>query len=902
MIYAADGSLRDTPLDVLDPAQMPWARREEAQSDEAGRFAIRVDAQATARLAVRAAGFAPHDSDVVIAGLEKDVGDIVLEDSAVLAGRVVDSAGRAVAGAELHRVDETDGRMVFFGNSRGAVLAKSDAQGRFKIDQLASGPWKLVITSENHPDTTENGETEHPGSVVSNLEFVLEDGSDIAGRVVDVPAEMLANLWIRATPRPSTATGDASDPGSTLQINGGGIFSAARRAKCNSDGTFEIRGLKKSATYRVSGREGEREFFGRTRTDSVTAHAGDRGLRLVFKPETAIVFQVVDAQTSEPITTMTVSAGYRYPMPLLDENSQPVRHFPGGRVRYGNFPPKPEDQGAELRIESVGYRLFELKDLQLVEGQDQDFGVLRLERAPVVKVFVQDDATGQPIAGALVSLVEQESEPKGNVRMIITSGEDDDSIDTGNANHARTAEDGRATLTSLPGKRAKLDVRSHHYGRFTSEPMLLPLVDDLEQVVRLRAGGSVTVRVVDSKGVPLAGASVEHKRPNAGDALMLGGDANNVTNTDGEVVFEHLEAGLHRFKLADKERGGFAIGGITDRRVRRVSSGLDREAGWSEIAVGERDELVLEIVAPARSALSGKISEGGKALANATVRLVDKSDEGPALPFFGGGNQVRTNSKGEYKLDDVKVGEYRVFVAHASRAMDFETEVHVREGDNEKDLDLPIAVIEGRITGSDKKPIAGVRVRAERASKAGKTSHVMATSVMFTTDGSGGDGPEVSFSTGDPSGQTVFTDSDGRYKLRGVQPDVDLVVKASGKDVQPKESAVLHVAADETKSGVDLALEQGGAIDVTIVRADGRLGTACLVHGRFEGESASSVEPKTEFTGSGGSVKLSGLKPGKWRLSVDALGAPASDDRPAVPEQEIEVNAGETKKAQFELP
>jgi hypothetical protein len=291
------------------------------------------------------------------------------------------------------------------------------------------------------------------------------------------------------------------------------------------------------------------------------------------------------------------------------------------------------------------------------------------------------------------------------------------------------------------------------------------------------------------------------------------------------------------------------------------------------------------------------VTESGKPLAGATVRLTDKKSgsDAPDLPFFDDGREARTNGKGDYTLENAKAGEYRVIVSHASRAMPFETSVRLREGDNKLDVELSVCTIEGRVTNADGKPLAGIRVRAERpqAPDSGKKSRVM----VFAT--ANGDDNDVTFSMGPGGAEPALTDADGKYKLRGVPPDVDLVVKATGKDVQPGESSVVKLSADQTKSGVDLSLQQGGSIEVTVQYADGRPGSSCLVRGRIEGDS---VDPKNEFSGTTGIVKLTGLKPGKWHLTVTPIGPGAPGEKPDVPEQLVEVKAGEAGKAHFEIP
>lgn len=907
-IFADAGGFGDLPLDLSDPKDSPWSSRVDAESGDDGRFSIQPKARGSVRLGVRASGFAPHDVEIPVAGAAQDAGDLVLEESAILEGRVVDPGGRAVAGAELRRLNESAAGLLMLGGMRGVPVAKTDAQGRFRVDQIASGPWKILVTSEDHPDKTQSGETEHPGSVVSNLEFVLEEGSDIQGRITGAPPEALANLWVRASPRP------AGEGGAPTQIEAGlgsGAFGAQRRAHCNADGTFTLRGLKKDQTYRLQAREGERDYFGRVRTAGVMAKAGERGVKLEFKPETAIVCQVLDAISGAPIERLMVQAGYRWPTPLMNDDGKPVKQFPEGRVRFANFPGKGDGETAQVHIEAVGYRPFEKKNLALLDGQDLDLGVVRLERAPVVKVLVLDDASGAPVEGARVNLREVAAQ-RGDGRMSMSFEMDDvdgvgDLMAAHGAQRASTGADGRAQLTSLAGKRATLSVKASQHAAFTSPPILLPVNDDLEQTVRLGVGGTVIVEVVDGQGAPVPGVAIDHDEGGEGPGFpSLRGDDDTTTDAQGHVSFEHLAAGLHRFKTRDEGGGNVSFGNGAIVRTKRVVDGREqRGEGWSEVTVEERAVATLRLVAPGRSSLSGRVTESGKPLASAQVRLVDPDDpdaNGPMLPFFGEGSSARTNGKGEYRLDKVKVGQYRALVTHSARAMPHEVLCEIREGENQLDVDLPIAVIEGRITGPDKKPLAGIRVRAERATAEGEHEHsVHQTIAVFATDV--GDDQEISFSASDGGAPAVYTGSDGRYTLRGVLTDIDLVVKASGKDAQPGQSEKLRVAPDQTKSHVDLELATGGAIEVTIVRADGSPGKSCVVRAHMETASGDAPDPKTEFTGGGGTARLGGLKPGKWKVNVDPIGAPGARGEPgSIPEQVIEVKAGETRPARFSIP
>jgi hypothetical protein len=118
-------------------------------------------------------------------------------------------------------------------------------------------------------------------------------------------------------------------------------------------------------------------------------------------------------------------------------------------------------------------------------------------------------------------------------------------------------------------------------------------------------------------------------------------------------------------------------------------------------------------------------------------------------------------------------------------------------------------------------------------------------------------------------GQRAVTDAEGRYSLRGVASDVELVVKAEGDAVQPGTSEVVRVAPDEVRTGVDLKLDPAGSIRVEAKLADGSPGRFQLVQATYLDESASPVEPKFSFLQSG-STTLKGLKPGRWKVNVSA--------------------------------
>jgi protocatechuate 3,4-dioxygenase beta subunit len=900
-VLADGGGPDELPLELGDgDEQLPWMQHVQTRSDAAGRFSLQPKARTQARLAARAAGFAPYDQSVAISGKQQDLGDVVLEDSALLSGRVIDTSGRGVEGAQLLRLRESGSGFVILGSrASGSLVASTDAQGRFRIDQLRAGPWKLRIASETHPDLVATGQTERPGAQVSNLEFVLADGDEIRGRVVNAPAELVPKLWVRAFPRSS------GDESSGLEIVAGGeLFGAARSVHCAPDGSFTLRGLKKGGAYRLVARDSEREYFGRARSSAVLASAGERDVQLPYKPETAVVCQVVDDVSGEPLEELDVSGGFGFSVPLEDAEGRPQHKFPGGRVRFTSFHGRGRpDQRAEFSVHATGYKGYERDDLVLVDEQDVDLGIVRLQRSPLVRVLVLDGKSGEPVAGAQVSLARPEParDGRGHVeRFAISLG--DEGEDAGfQGPRRRTDKQGRAQLNSRPGESVVLRVTQPDHAPWESAPIQLPADQDFEQTVQLGLGGTVVAQVVDSQERPVSGAEVEHEGPgNALEFLVLSGARDERTDAQGQLVFEHLMPGTHRFRLAAGSSQTLLAGGGGVMHFRRGPGGpQEHEPSWTELTVAEGSSESIRFVAPERSNVTGRVREAGQALVGARVELEKKGAQaGPRLPMFGGGPSDQTGGQGEYQLANVEVGSYRVLVTHPGRVMTWEGELEVRGGENRYDIELPVAILEGQVSGPDGKPLAGVKVRVERASEGGEPRARARFMTVIRTDA--GDDPEVSVG-GPDAGPSVQTDAEGKYRLRGVLADVDLVVKAQGKDVQPGQSKPVRVAADQTRGHVDIQLETGGSAEVTLVRRDGQPASSCIVQANFEGEPI--LEPRSEWSGSRASVLFTGLKPGRWRLHVDPLGSfDGREERPQVADQTVEVRAGEKATARFEIP
>ena len=165
-----------------------------------------------------------------------------------------------------------------------------------------------------------------------------------------------------------------------------------------------------------------------------------------------------------------------------------------------------------------------------------------------------------------------------------------------------------------------------------------------------------------------------------------------------------------------------------------------------------------------------------------------------------------------------------------------------------------------------------------------------------------GGGEDDTVGDGCTSEAQVRTDADGRYELRGVRPDVDLVVRGEGQSVQPGQSEVVKVGPDQTRSGVDLTLTAAGRLEVEAFQANGKPGANLVVLGVFEGEG--EAERKSAFIQQGGRTTLEGLAAGPWRITLRSIGelGGGPEAEQAIPDQLVDVVVGETVTATFSVP
>jgi len=116
--------------------------------------------------------------------------DFELPAGVAVEGRVVDAGGDPVAGAEVQLTTED--------HELSEARSRSDAGGRFHLEPVAAGVYRLRATAPDHARGERQQAVVVEDQPVSGLEVVLERGALLTGRVLGVSPDELALVSVEA--------------------------------------------------------------------------------------------------------------------------------------------------------------------------------------------------------------------------------------------------------------------------------------------------------------------------------------------------------------------------------------------------------------------------------------------------------------------------------------------------------------------------------------------------------------------------------------------------------------------------------------------------------------------------------------------------------------------------------
>ncbi len=672
----------------------------EAATGEGGRFELTDLPAGSFDLEVRGRGYAP----LTVPGLavpegkgRTDLGTVVLAPGVTLEGYAVDPNGQPVAGAEVRANATQSEPFAMPILDPGEAAAVTGADGSFRIeDRRAAETLDLQVTREGYAPGHLPGvrvPTEQP------LRVTLQPASAILGKVIDPDGKPVPNARVWAV---------AMDEARGMRPMVPGRFN---QAITDEQGAFRLAGVSPGATELHAMAQGWQP----AELSNLEVPAGRdlKGVEVVLQPGATVEGRIL-SPAGQPVPGAGVSV-------LKTGEAAMIRFFRPDATADGEgwylmegVAPGPHSVAAE----HPSYRRA-VRDLDVKMGENTLD--LTLEGGAEVSGRVVDDA-GAPVAGARILLLEggrswnlPEGASGADGAFEIAGVPDGDyRLSADKEGFARDREGDLVKVAGAPV--AGLEVRLSRGGSIVGQISGLDLadlarvrvaadvmgrfgevtpeggyrIDHLEPGewtitasvpgTPLHAEGRATLEPGASEtrldlefggGLTLSGRLVRNGAPVRGQSLTLQGNASEMrwgeTDHDGRFRFDGLEKGSYELELTSF-RGGL-------RHQEDVEMTDDRE-------------VLIELNTVT---VSGRVLDGvdSSPIAGATVTLLPGADlRDSSFP-----PEVRTDSRGAFRLPDVSEGDWTVrAVAEGYGPVEMSLAV---AGTPMDDLDLTLQATEG---------------------------------------------------------------------------------------------------------------------------------------------------------------------------------------------------------------
>lgn len=428
------------------------------------------------------------------------------------------------------------------------------------------------------------------------------------------------------------------------------------------------------------------------------------------------------------------------------------------------------------------------------EGSEHHVDIM-LRRSGSIAGHVVNEA-GKPVAGATVC------PRRGRI------GKQDAGMG-GSAVRAQTDEAGAFTVSNVCEGEWSFLVVAEGYAPFVSEYFATGTMD-VEFVAR--SGGAVSGTVMDAETkAPAPGVKLVvtgEKEPWVGSPEMTSDDA-------GAFGLEHLADNSYTIRTTDRER--------------QIIVGPQPQFAIT----GANQVSNLEIVVSAGGVVSGRAYDADTArpLEGVPIQATPLSAELP-------GREVKTDADGEYRIEGLGAGSYRIGrewvrgYLHGERRED--KTVNVELGRETDGVDFPMKYslfMRGRVKDESGEPIRAARVSA------------------------------ISLSVTDV-GENVESRKDGTFEVRGFSPFMDVqltVVKMGYVSASPGPLKF----ADVDINDVEIVLKRGGSISGIVVDPSGSPLEGMEVYAVTNSATAGGRPTDAQ-----GAFKVEGLSPGDYSIQA----------------------------------
>ncbi len=818
-----------------------------AETSGAGRFRFQRLEPGRYRLSCQSAGFLPHQQSVDVDwGERKEVEPITLGRGATITGVVRNPHGASLEGAAVFAIPKDVNFMnmglVMKDVISRRVTAKTGPDGVFRLSGLVGGTYEVTATHDHH--ASDRHRIRAPNA--EPVEFILEVGLRVSGRVRDTAGEPIAGARVRANRESTTTDGEGA-----FEIDGVVVSNG-------NSGPFWNGRLRERREIRI---EASQDGF---RPASVRLAEEDRldEVELTLERAPRIRGTVVD------------SAGEPVPGTILRLTPELPEEF-----RAGVLPRFGIDAGmiffgvtvadADGKFDFQSYRSF--GDIDAIEvlathpeftntrsegidlgGDDVDVEI-RLVRGGTISGRVSDGSS--PLSGATVQLrrvVEGDEEVEEMERVFGFLG-----LPKG-GEEAYTDKNGRFVYAQVESGDYLISAAMPHFVESPEQPIRVDVDAELDLDIVVDVGEMISGAVVDAGGGPVAGARVRILRePEVGtrsdrDQFQFEkafGGALKRTNVDVEGRFEFpgLRAGSYTV-IASAD-------GFADAEQRGVEAG-GREL---EFTLAAAAALVVRV----RDAVDGA-PLGGFTL---SLQSLDSETDDDDVDFSGPWNRARSagNADGTQSSRNLAPGEYRATVGLAGYVSASQT-LELASGETatiDFDLARGISVLGTIVDAATQQPIDDAEVLLTSRTPefpAGPDPREATPEEVAADDERA---LRRLWSRSDESEWSDDSNSRGEFQIRDVPLDVAAATVVHSEFV-PQVVSPLVVARGEDTT-LQIQLRRGYTVDGRVLDAgdDGISGRFLFLRG-VDAENAHIR--KTAATNGEGGFRFAGLAAGSYRI------------------------------------
>ena len=586
----------------------------------------------------------------------------------IYSGRVVDSDGGPVAGAEVLY-------SVKFNSSKSVARTAADGTFHFEFprpDGVERDKVSIVATHPNHAIGWQN----LPLQNKKDVEIQLGTPGIISGRILNATGDPIQNAEARIKSLFSSGpiSSDPIIPISWELFAGSDIISIIPPAKTDANGEFVFRRLPPDVTASLVIQEP-----GFAKEMRYPVPTGAQGLEFRLKREARIEGRLSYAGTGAPVESATIALLRISPLTVgvgpeqasVDENGN---YFlkniaPGMYNLYLNEGPE-------------GWTAASNEFIKIVEGQTVSNLDLTLVRGGYITGRVTDQDTKEPIANHHISFHDSARPEFGHI-----------------GNGTRTDETGAYHFRAAPGRVLVSTFAPQGYQDIGQVTRYVNVVE-AETVTfdfQFSKGTELTGRVLTEAGEPVAGARV----------------------TDGREL-------LKVYGTSD-EQGAFTVRGLRIGKklaLKAEHSELELR-GTAEVEVQPGVSVEIRMERYERVKVTGRVvNRAGESIPSVNINLL-YLDRQSGMGF--GTTVTVTDGDGRFQEIELIVGDEYTISANAEGYWKAKTETFTATAEMTQIADLILLpavaqfFIEGRITDTSGQPVHGARVSTHHQSQGWET-------------------------------------------------------------------------------------------------------------------------------------------------------------------------------------